>query len=150
MGKATVVVPLALTIAAPAAAEEACVAHCYYDNKDHCCNASPFNNDDRLVCGKHHTDWIHPEACKSAPSPGPTPPGPVPRKHCASHSNHCVYDGKDHCCNHSPFNNDDRLVCGPHHTDWIKPDTCVPPAETEAPAATEMSASHGELTAVMV
>merc|ERR1712151_665681 len=49
-------------------AETDCVKHCTYDGKDHCCNASPFPKDNRVVCGPNQDDWRNKDTC--APAPG--------------------------------------------------------------------------------
>jgi len=59
---------------------------CYYDGTMHDCNKSPFQGDNRCVCGTSGSDWRSPDQCKG-PAPSPTPEG------CP-----CIADGQWHSC----------------------------------------------------
>jgi len=46
----------------------------------------------------------------------------------------CYYGGAMHNCNHSPFPNDNRCVCGTAQSDWKTPAQCnAPPAPNPSP-----------------
>merc|ERR1712107_462096 len=91
------------------------------------CNASPFPNDDRCVCGPGSADWIKPGTCTACTEDVEIPDTPC------SWAGKCMNsEGKCQPCNASPFPNDDRCMCGPGSADWIKPGTCT--ACTSTPA----------------
>merc|ERR1711982_255027 len=83
------------------------------------CNASPFKNDDRCVCGPGAKDWIKPGGCNACNDDVEIPDTP-----CSWAGKCWNSEGKCQQCNVSPFPNDDRCVCGPGAKDWIKPGTC--------------------------
>merc|ERR1712000_407958 len=88
------------------------------ENQCQPCNASPFANDDRCVCGPGSADWIHQGECKACTDELKVTDACPWGTKCVNSENQCQ------TCNKSPFPNDDRCVCGPGSADWIHKGEC--------------------------